>query len=79
MRRVVVTGLGTINPLGNTVESSWAALLNAQSGITQISKFNVACFRPELGISSNKYFDILGKKVKLNIKKYKPLKKNYFY
>ena len=41
MRRVVVTGLGTINPLGKTVESSWAALLNAQSGITQISKFNV--------------------------------------
>jgi len=41
LRRVVVTGLGTINPLGKTVESSWAALLNAQSGITQISKFNV--------------------------------------
>ena len=45
----------------------------------KISKCNVACFRPELGISSNKYFDVLGKKAKLNIKKYKPLKKNYFY
>ena len=41
MRRVVVTGLGTINPLGNTVESSWGALINSNSGISQISKFDV--------------------------------------
>ena len=41
MRRVVVTGLGTINPLGNTVESSWDALINSNSGISQISKFDV--------------------------------------
>ena len=41
MRRVVVTGLGTINPLGNTVESSWSALINSNSGISQISKFDV--------------------------------------
>ena len=42
-------------------------------------KFNIAFFHPELGILSNKYFDILGKKVKFNVKKYKPLKKNCFY
>ena len=41
MRRVVVTGLGTINPLGNNVDSSWGALLDSKSGITQISKFDV--------------------------------------
>jgi 3-oxoacyl-[acyl-carrier-protein] synthase II len=41
LRRVVVTGLGTINPLGNTVESSWDALINSNSGISQISKFDV--------------------------------------
>ena len=41
MRRVVVTGLGTINPLGNTVKSSWGALINSNSGISQISKFDV--------------------------------------
>ncbi len=41
MRRVVVTGLGTINPLGNNVESSWNSLINSESGITTISKFNV--------------------------------------
>ena len=42
MRRVVVTGLGTINPLGNNVESSWNSLINSKSGISKISKFDVS-------------------------------------
>ncbi len=41
MRRVVVTGLGTINPLGNTVESSWSSLINSNSGISKITNFEV--------------------------------------
>ncbi len=41
MRRVVVTGLGTINPLGNDVESSWNSLVNSNSGISRINKFEV--------------------------------------
>ena len=41
MRRVVVTGLGTINPLGNTVDSSWNSLTSSESGISKISKFQV--------------------------------------
>lgn len=41
MRRVVVTGLGTINPIGNNVENSWSALLNSKSGISNISNFDV--------------------------------------
>ena len=41
MRRVVVTGLGTINPLGNTVESSWNSLINSNSGISKITNFEV--------------------------------------
>ncbi len=41
MRRVVVTGLGTINPLGNTVDSSWNSLINSNSGITKITNFEV--------------------------------------
>jgi 3-oxoacyl-[acyl-carrier-protein] synthase II len=40
LRRVVVTGLGTINPLGNSVESSWQALVNSKSGIKKIDTFN---------------------------------------
>ena len=41
MRRVVVTGLGTINPLGNSVESSWNSLISSNSGISKITKFEV--------------------------------------
>ena len=41
MRRVVVTGLGTINPLGNTVDSSWKSLINSNSGISKITNFEV--------------------------------------
>lgn len=41
VRRVVVTGAGTVNPLGNTVDSSWTALLQGQSGIAAITQFNV--------------------------------------
>ncbi len=39
MRRVVVTGLGTINPLGNSVEKSWNSLISSKSGISKITKF----------------------------------------
>ena len=41
MRRVVVTGLGTINPLGNSVNKCWDSLINSKSGISRISKFDV--------------------------------------
>jgi len=44
LRRVVVTGLGTINPLGNNVETSWNSLINSNSGISKINKFNVDNF-----------------------------------
>ena len=42
MRRVVVTGIGTINPLGNSVETSWNSLINSKSGISKITKFDVS-------------------------------------
>lgn len=35
MRRAVITGMGAVTPLGNSVNSSWQALLNGQSGIRQ--------------------------------------------
>ena len=41
MRRVVVTGLGAITPLGNSVKSNWESLLLNKSGIKKITKFNV--------------------------------------
>jgi 3-oxoacyl-[acyl-carrier-protein] synthase II len=43
-RRVVVTGLGCISPVGNTVAESWTNLLAGQSGIDRITKFDASNF-----------------------------------
>ncbi|MDM7860731.1 beta-ketoacyl-ACP synthase II [Alteromonas sp. ASW11-36] len=39
-RRVVVTGMGMLSPLGNTVEETWGAILKGQSGIGPITHFD---------------------------------------
>ena len=39
LKRVVVTGMGLISPLGNSVSTSWENLLAGRSGIDRISKF----------------------------------------
>lgn len=41
-RRVVVTGAGTVNPLGNTVEESWGAALAGKSGVAPIALFDAS-------------------------------------
>ena len=43
-RRVVVTGMGMLSPVGNNVESSWKALLAGQSGIVDIEHFDTEHF-----------------------------------
>ena len=43
-RRVVVTGLGCVSPVGNTVAEAWASLLAGQSGIGPITRFDAAAF-----------------------------------
>jgi 3-oxoacyl-[acyl-carrier-protein] synthase II len=43
-RRVVVTGLGLISPVGNTVKDGWAHLLAGRSGIGAITRFDAANF-----------------------------------
>ena len=42
MRRVVVTGLGMLTPLGNGVDINWKRLISGQSGIRKISDFDVS-------------------------------------
>lgn len=44
-RRVVITGLGTLNPLGNDVEESWNKIVNGESGIGPITGFDPAELR----------------------------------
>lgn len=41
-RRVVITGMGTVNPVGNSVDETWAALCAGRSGIGPITKFDTA-------------------------------------
>jgi 3-oxoacyl-[acyl-carrier-protein] synthase II len=43
-RRVVVTGLGLVSPVGNNVQDSWANLLAGRSGIQTITKFDASAF-----------------------------------
>ena len=42
MRRVVVTGLGIVSPLGTGTEKNWDALMKGQSGIAPITKFDAS-------------------------------------
>jgi 3-oxoacyl-[acyl-carrier-protein] synthase II len=43
-RRVVITGMGTVNPLANNVEDSWQAVKQAKNGITALDRFDPGPF-----------------------------------
>lgn len=43
-RRVVVTGLGIISPLGNSVDENWQGILAGKSGVDKITRFDAADF-----------------------------------
>ncbi|MGL6124403.1 MAG: beta-ketoacyl-ACP synthase II [Shewanella sp.] len=56
-RRVVVTGLGLVTPMGNTVDTTWKALLSGKSGIAPITKFDASEFTTRFS-GSVKDFDV---------------------
>mgnify|MGYP006281813017 CR=1 FL=1 len=56
-RRVVVTGLGAVSPVGNTVDESWAAILAGRSGAAPITSFDVSSC-PVRFSASVKDFDV---------------------
>jgi 3-oxoacyl-[acyl-carrier-protein] synthase II len=62
MRRVVVTGLGALTPLGNNLHEYWEGLKNGVSGCDMITRFNTEKFKTKFaceikGYDSQKYFD----------------------
>ncbi len=62
-RRVVVTGLGCISPVGNTVDEFWSSLLSGKSGVSNIDVFDASQMSVKFSASidnfdAEKYFDI---------------------
>ena len=61
-RRVVVTGMGLISPVGSAVETAWKAILAGESGIGPITRFDVSNFPvrfggPVKGFEPGRYFN----------------------
>ncbi|ALS28781.1 3-oxoacyl-ACP synthase [Paenibacillus sp. 32O-W] len=48
MERVVITGMGVVSPLGNTVERFWNRLVRGESGITRIDTFDVSRYKSKI-------------------------------
>ena len=56
-RRVVVTGLGMVSPVGSTVQSAWDAVLRGESGIAPVTRFDVSAFPVRFG-GAVRVFDV---------------------
>ena len=62
-KRVVITGLGTINPIGNDVHSTWAGIENGKCGIDEITLFDNSNLKTKLvaevkDYDASKYLDV---------------------
>ncbi|MBM7556594.1 beta-ketoacyl-ACP synthase II [Halanaerobacter jeridensis] len=47
-KRVVVTGMGVISPIGNSLDEFWSSLINGETGIDQISSFDASEIRTQI-------------------------------
>ena len=47
-RRVVVTGMGLVSPLGNDLKTSWGACKNGESGVDKIASFDASAFSTQI-------------------------------
>jgi 3-oxoacyl-(acyl-carrier-protein) synthase len=54
LKRVVVTGLGTINPIGNNIEEYWNNLINGVSGAAPITRFDATFHKQGLPCEDKK-------------------------
>jgi 3-oxoacyl-[acyl-carrier-protein] synthase II len=62
LKRVVVTGLGAVTPLGNSVPEFWGNLVKGVSGAAPITRFDTSSFKTQFAcevkdFDPNKYFD----------------------
>lgn len=55
-RRVVVTGLGAVTPVGNTAAATWEALVAGKSGVARVTQFDVTPYASQVG-GEVKHFD----------------------
>lgn len=49
MKRVVITGLGTVNPLGNNVKDTWAAVQASKNGIARLENLDIDTLKVKIG------------------------------
>jgi len=56
-RRVVITGLGIISPVGNDIESAWDNIVNGRSGISRITRFDASGLNAQIA-GEVKDFDV---------------------
>ena len=62
MRRVVVTGVGVVSPIGNDMETTWENALNCKSGVDKISLYDASESRVQIAaevkdFDASKYVD----------------------
>ena len=62
LKRVVVTGLGAVTPVGNTPEETWESLVTGKSGAAPITEFDSSLFKTHFacevkGLNINDYLD----------------------
>jgi len=68
-RRVVVTGLGALTPLGNSVDESWEGAIAGKSGIGPITKFDSSSYKTRIA-GEVKKFDPLQYVNKQEVRRY---------
>lgn len=78
MRRVVVTGLGALTPIGNNIEDFWTNLKAGKSGATEITSFNTEKFKAKFacelkGFDPKEHFDVK------ELRKYDPFSQYALY